>query len=384
MRSLKIILTDPRCFGPAWVFASLNILIGTWAIYIPTVTDKLGISEGELGLSLFFFAMGTMVSIPLAPVVIERAGLGRSTVVGVVLFCFSFILPFVAANHFSLSAALFLVGGTSGFTDIAMNTLVSEIEGAKKVQIMSAAHGFFSLGGVLGAGIGSLMIPWFSSPFRHVMVVAALVLLINLLLSRFYIRVTAMPKPAEATGFKILKPLIALGLISFIVMASEGAMVDWSGLYLEKVTLARSALLVGMGYTVFSACMTLGRFFGDYVSHRFGSYTIIIYGLLIGVAGYLVILTGFTIAAIVGFGMLGLGFSVIIPELFRLGGNVPGIASAKGISFIAGSGYVGFLLGPVVLGFLAQWWSLRISFVALLAGAFVAMITVVYRKSKGS
>lgn len=384
MRSLKLILTKPLYFGVAWVFASINILIGTWAIYIPEIAQKLAINEGQLGISLFFLAFGTLLGLPVSPYLVGRLGLGRSTIVGISLFCVAFVFPFLATSHIGLSVALFGVGLASGFTDIAMNTLVSELEAKKQVQIMSAAHGFFSLGGVIGAGVGSILSPLFPTPLIYMLVVASLVLVINVLLSRSYVDERSPVKSDGHFSFKHFKPLFALGLVAFIIMASEGAMVDWSGLYLEKVTLAQTALLIGMGYTVFSACMTLGRFFGDYVSNRFGSYAIIIYGLFIGIGGYLLILSGSTLVAIAGFGLVGIGFSVIVPELFRLGGQVQGVASSQGISFIAGSGFLGFLMGPVFLGLLAQYATLRLSFIALLVGAVIATFTMALKKIKGS
>lgn len=380
MRSLKLILTKPKYLGAAWVFSSLNILIGTWAVYIPVITERLAISEGQLGVSLFFFALGTMGSIPSAPLLIDRMGVGRAVIAGVVLFCLSFTGPFLAPDLFWLSGALFLVGVTSGFTDIAMNTLVSELERENKEQIMSAAHGFFSLGGVVGAGLGSLLMPWFANPFLHMAWVAGVVAIVNMILSRYYLKMASQPAAKETSGLKFLKPLVILGMVSFIIMASEGAMVDWSGLYLEKVARAPSPVMIGMGYTAFSVFMTLGRFFGDQVSVRYGSYVIIIYGLVTGMAGYLLILSAHTGFAIAGFGCVGLGFSVIIPELFRLGGKQKDIDAARGISFIAGSGYLGFLVGPVILGLLAEMYSLRLSFTALLAGALIALLLIVLKK----
>ncbi|WP_224489658.1 MFS transporter [Robertkochia flava] len=384
MRALKLILTQPEFLGPAWVFASINILIGTWAVYIPVITGRLGISEGALGIALFFFALGTMISIPAAPLISERLGLGKSVITGVLLVCLSFVGPFLAADHVGLSVALFVVGATSGFTDIAMNTLVSELEARRGVQIMSASHGFFSLGGVLGAGLGSLLMGYFRTPLWHILIVSVVVIAINLVLARHYSRITTPPRTSEPFCVKLLHPLLALGLVSFIIMASEGAMVDWSSLYLEKVAKAPTPFLIGMGYTVFSVFMTLGRFFGDEVSHRFGSYTIIICGLLLGTGGYLLILSAYPALAITGFGCVGLGFSVIIPELFRLGGSQKDVDTAKGISFIAGTGYLGFLTGPVILGILAELYSLKLSFLALLAGAIIAAWIMVRRNKKGS
>ncbi|WP_220399456.1 MFS transporter [Galbibacter sp. BG1] len=173
-----------------------------------------------------------------------------------------------------------------------------------------------------------------------------------------------------------------MSVIGFLILASEGAIADWSSLYLETVTLTSSTILMGLGYTIFSATMTLGRFFGDSVSSKYGALKIINVGVGIAIFGYALILVANTSLALVGFGFVGLGFSVIIPELFRLAGKVDGVEPAKGISFIAGISYVGFLSGPVILGFLADLSSLRLSFMALLMAAITVFLTTYYLRKK--
>lgn len=380
MHSLRLILSHPRYFAPAWVFASLNIWFGTWAIYIPTVKDKLGIDKASLGIAIFCLSLGVFTIFPVAARIINRIGVGRATWYGVLLSSVFAMLPLLAPNYYVLMGSLFLFGASNGFTDIAMNTLVTEIEKEDQKNFMSAAHGFFSLGGVL-AGLGSFMIPLIDNAVLHMLIAVLFVFVINFIFHRRYLHITAAPIEKEPFSFNLFRPLLVLGVVSFMVMGSEGAIVDWSGLYLQEISLAPEYLL-GAGFLAFSVTMTLGRFVGDSISARIGSVRIVILGICIAIVGYALVLSSHTLAAISGFALIGLGFSVIIPELFRIGGNVKGVESSQGVAFIAGTGYSGFLLAPPVLGFLAESASLKLSFITLLCSAFVVLLAALYLLGK--
>ncbi|MEM6894288.1 MAG: MFS transporter [Bacteroidota bacterium] len=381
MKSLRLILSNPKYFAPSWVFASLNIWFGTWAIYIPTVKEQLQIDKADLGIALFCLSLGVFAIFPVAPYIINRIGVGKATWYGVVLSSLAALFPLIVPNYYLLMLALFLFGASNGLTDISMNTLVAEIEKKEKQNFMSAAHGFFSLGGVI-AGLGSFLIPVLDSPFLHMLLIVILVFGINLYVKKYYFAIKSEPIQKEAFSFKLFKPLFLLGIIGFVAFGSEGAIVDWSGLYLKEVTFAPEAL-IGVGFLAFSTAMTLGRFLGDGISARIGAVNIVALGALIAAVGYVLVLTGQTHWAIVGFALNGLGFSVIVPELFRIGGNVKGVDAAKGVSFIAGTGYLGFLMGPVILGFLAEEFSLRISFMTLLAYVLlILLITFSLRRKR--
>jgi fucose permease len=381
MKSLRLILSNPRYFGPAWVFASLNMWFGTWAIYIPTVKEQLGIDKAKLGFAIFFLSLGIFAIFPLAPRLINRLGVGRATWYGVVFSSLFAFFPLVAPSYYTLMAALFFFGASNGITDIAMNTLVTEIEKSDNEKFMSAAHGFFSLGGVL-AGLGSFLIGPIGNPALHMGGVILLVFLINLRFRKQYFSITAVPVEKEGFSLKLLRPLFLLGLISFIVMGGEGAIVDWSGLYLREISQAPE-FLIGAGFLAFSTTMTLGRFLGDSISTRIGSVRIVTLGSLIAVVGYVSVLSTGTAMALLGFSLIGLGFSVIIPELFRIGGNIKGVEAAQGVAFIAGTGYTGFLLAPPVLGYLGEHFQLTTTFAVLLGAAvFVFLATfIVGRKT---
>ncbi|TPN81663.1 MFS transporter [Aquimarina algicola] len=384
MNSLQLLVTRLRYFGPAWVFASVNIMTSTWALYIPTIKSRLKIDDAQLGLALFCFALGTLMMIALSSFVIKKVGLGKITIFSIILFSLLFLIPIQSTTYIMLCIALFMVGVFGCLTDISMNALVSEIEQEDNIHIMSASHGFFSLGGVIGAGIGSLMITLFTTPLVHMMCVAIFVIFTNLIASKSYLkRVGKKEKNNHDTfSFDLVRPLLGLTVLAFLIMGSEGAIEHWSKLYIQDVVQITSERISGFGFVAFSITMTFGRFFGDSVSKRFGSLAIIIGGALIAILGFVGVLASQFIITIIGFGFVGMGFSVIIPELFRLAGKTEGVSSAQGISFVAGFGYLGFLLSPPFLGFLSRIQSLRLSFTALLLGACIAVLIALMLKRK--
>ncbi|WP_010519209.1 MFS transporter [Croceivirga radicis] len=380
MKSLLLILGNRKYLAPALVFASLNVWFGTWAIYIPTVKEKLGIDKGDLGFALFFLSLGVFSVFPVASKLVNYFGVGRATWLGVLSSSIFALFPLLAPNYILLCTALFFFGAANGFTDIAMNTLVTEVEKEDQVTIMSAAHGFFSLGGIL-VGLGSFLIPIISNPFLHMLGSVVLVLLVNWRFKKEYQNKKATVEPTNGFSLQVFKPLLLLGLVGFISMASEGAIVDWSGLYLQEITLAPT-YLIGAGFLAFSITMTLGRFLGDGISEKVGSYKLLFIGATLAIIGFLSVLTANTYLAIFGFGLSGLGFSAMVPELFRIGGKIKGVQSSQGVAFIAGSGYFGFLSGPVILGYLAETFNLKLSFVVLLLSACLVLLISIY-KPKG-
>jgi MFS family permease len=382
MKSLRLIVANPRYFAPAWSFATLNILFGTWATYIPVIKEDIGLDKATLGFAIFFLSLGNFTIFPLASKLINKIGVGKATWYGVVLICLASILPFLALNYYTLITGLYFYGAANGFLDISMNTLVTEIEKEDKQHFMSAAHGFFSLGGVI-AGLSSFLIVILDNRVVHICSTAVLLLVISAVLRKNYIHIVSPPIEKESFKIKNFKPLFVLGIISFVIMGSEGAIIDWSGIYLQEVNLAPEKL-IGLGFLAFSIMMTLGRFLADGLSAKIGSVKIVILGTSLAIAGFFLVLLGILTVTILGFALIGLGFSAIIPELFRIGGKVKGVESSQGIAFIAGTGVSGFLLGPVVLGFLAESYSLRISFMLLLICSIVVLGASFVLKQKRS
>jgi len=382
MKSLWLILSNRSFFAPAWVFASLNIMTGTWVLYLPHVKNKFGLADNQVGIALFCMAMGLLLSIPFTPHINKKLGLGQSTKIGILLFALSFNLPLLASSYILLCASLFLTGIFSGFTDVSMNALVSTIEEKSSTSFMSAAHGFFSLGGFIGAGIGSLLLLVAPSPVSHMLTISVIIIMSNLYLSKYYQTVDEIPlsEDKQSHSYKNIKILLGLALVAFIIMMNEGAVEHWSNLFLFDIV-QTSESKAGLGFIAFSLCMTTGRFLGDGLSERLGSMRIIIIGSMIAFAAYFLVMSSSLVFTVLGFGILGLGLSVIIPELFRLAGKTKGVPASVGISIVSGIGFVGFLIGPVILGFISSWTNLIWSF-GFLAGSVLLGLGLVFVHSK--
>lgn len=388
MNSLKLILSDLKYFSVVWVFSSLNILMGSWVLYIPYIKNKLSINDSELGFALFSYALGILLFLPFVPLLNKKIGTGKLTNLGIIFFSILFILPILSSNYIFLCISLFLVGIFSGITDISMNALVSEIEKNESKRFMSAAHGFFSLGGVLGGVVGSIFIFFSVNATLHLLIVISIILLSNLILRKNYINIIESKENnlKERKGFELkkLSPLIGLAFIAFAMMCSEGAIENWSNLYLLEIVKISNENLAGLGFVVFSIFMTTGRFLGDMLSNKLGSKSILIYGSLVAILAYFLILSTIFELSIFGFGLLGIGLSVLIPEIYRISGKTKGLSSSAAISFVSGIGFTGFLIGPVLLGFISNYSSLRISFVFLLILVFVAFLYSLFLKKSNS
>jgi len=165
-------------------------------------------------------------------------------------------------------------------------------------------------------------------------------------------------------------------------MGGEGAVEHWSKLYLLDIVKVSTDKIAGYGFVAFSVTMTIGRFFGDSISSRFGARKLIIASCLVAIIGLTGVLLADFIIALIGFAFVGLGFSVVIPELFRLAGKSKEVSPAEGISFVAGFGYVGFLISPAFLGWLSKQYDLSTSFTAILVGVAIAMIIMLFFNKK--
>lgn len=381
MKSLRLILSNVIYFAPSWVFLSINILIGTWILYIPFIKSKFDLNDAEIGFSLFFVALGLLISIPFIPIINKKKGVGKSTKIGIILLALAYNLPLVVTNYFLLCGALLFIGVFSGFTSISLNALTANIEREEQQNFMSAAHGFFSLGGFIGAGIGSIYISLFSNPIIHMLVVSSFIILSTFYLSKNYENVKGLEKEKSknnATFFNSIKSLLVISIIAFIIMFNEGAVEHWSNLFLFDV-IKVSESKAGLGFILFSLTMTIGRFLGDGLSSKIGSMKTILYGCLIAFISYLFIISSNLYLSVSGFGFLGFGLSVIVPEVYRVAGKTKNLETSFAISIVSGIGFVGFLVGPVILGAISNWSNLVMSYVFLSVLMMVAFCLALFR-----
>ena len=350
--------SQPRAarFAVLTIFFVNGATIASWVPHIPLVQEKLGLSEGLLGLALLGVALGAVFSLTLSGWLIARFGSRAVTSVSTVAFCLS-LPPLVLAPSFTLLVlALIFFGLCNGAMDVAMNTQAVAVEGRYGKPIMSSFHGFFSLGGLFGAGVGGLVLGGGVSPVVHTTSASLLFLVAGAFALRYL-----LPKSAESTdaaeGPAFVLPrgsLLGLGLLAFVVFVGEGAMADWSAVYLRN-SLGTSTGLAAAGFAAFSLMMATGRLTGDAIVKRLGPTLTVRLGALVAGAGLgLSLLIGQPLAAIIGFGCVGLGLANLIPVFFSAAGRTKGVAPGTGIAAVATLGYLGWLAGPPLIGFAAE------------------------------
>ena len=371
IKRLQFFIGNPRYLSVGLVFAFLSILTSFWATRLPFLKDKIGMTDGDLGIALFFIPLGAVTAMLLTNKLITLIGEGRVTIISTGFLTFAFLFPFLAVDFIQFSASLFFAGIILGLVDVSMNTMAGYFEHEDKVTIMSTCHGFFSLGGMIGAGIGSILIGLTFDPLLQMIISGTVVFLILILFlapKLFFIK-SSQQSSSDATFALPKGPLIPLAVISFCAFISEGAIMDWSTIYMQDFLLS-DPYVVGFGFAGFSLFMTLGRFNGDYAISKLGENKVMLYGLIMTVSGNILVLTATTTTAIIGFSMMGMGFSTLVPIAFSAAARTEQYTSSYGIAAVASAGYVGFLLGPVLIGLIADQYNLNVSFffVLLLSG----------------
>ncbi|WP_179299435.1 MFS transporter [Rubrivirga marina] len=367
--TLPAFLRTPRLRSAALPFAANGILYGTWASRIPEIQTRTGLSEGTLGLALLGLAVGLVVSAAAAGPLVARLGAHRVTLVALALFALAVVGPGLAVGLGSLAAVLVGLGLTSGLLDVSMNAWAAEVEAADGTTILGACHGSFSLGGMVGAGLGGAAAA-LGVPLALHFGACGLAFAGAALAQGLGVRAPAgaapeadgdTPAVALPTG-----PVAGLAALAFCGLIVEGAMADWGAVFLREV-LAASEAVAALGFAAFSACMAAARFGSDVATARVGDARLVRLGAALGAVGLAVCIVAPAVPlAVVGFGLVGLGFAAVVPALFRAASRAP-LPPGVGIAAVAGAGYLGFLAGPPVIGFVAEASGLRTSFALLVA-----------------
>jgi MFS family permease len=361
-------------WGVGVLFLCHGLIVATWVSRIPAVQTTLGLQNGVLGLTLLGSAIGAVTTIPFAGWLVSRYGAKTLSVAAGVLFALSLILPGLAFNAATLAAALFVFGAMAASMDVSMNALGVELEKVMGNPTMSRFHGMFSLGGMAGAGVGGALATHGMRPPLHFML-SAVVLAVMVGLSWPLLLET---HDYHATGDhrlpwnKIPPVLVALSAIGFCILLAEGAMADWTAVYLKQV-LHSGPGMAAASYSVFSAAMAIFRFLGDIITARLGPIRTVATGSLVAAAGLVWALSMPQPAwSLPGFALTGAGFSVIIPLVFGSGGRVPGVKAGPGIATVTGIGYIGFIVGPPLIGFASQLFTLRYALGVVVACCLVS------------
>ncbi len=389
VRMLQIRAHDPPAeralSAVALVFLINGTILASWISRIPAISDRHGLSPGEIGTALMVLAVGAIISFAIAGVGINRNGSATTTLIFGSLFALMLPLIGLAPSMWILLPVFLLFGAGNGGMDVAMNAQGVDVEQTLGRSVINSLHGFFSLGGVVGAATGALAAGLGIAPYAHLPVVGVVALA-----GLWWIRPHLMPdiqqaQPAHEEPVFALPPraMWALGVIAFCSAIGEGAMADWSALYLDD-HLDTGGGIAALGFAAFSLAMLIGRFSGDGLVDRYGSPAMVRVGAMvssIGLATGLIINT--PVAIIISFAFVGLGLSVLFPLVFKSAATFPGVSRGRAVAGVATIGYTGFLVGPPVLGWIAEPTSLRVSLaiVAVLCGAVVLLAPAMRQRS---
>lgn len=367
-------------FAVGAIFFMNGAMIANWNARLPAVEAERGLNHATLGLALLVIGLGALVAMPLGGWCSLRFGSHRVTRVAAALHCAGLPLIMFAPDAATFILALLGFGMASGALDVAMNTQAITVEQRYGRPINSSFHALFSLGGLAGAAAGALVAAAKIAPLPHFLGAAILlggaagVVAFPRLLSH---QVTPPPAPLGAREsrpslFRLPRRLLMLGAVAFCVMMGEGAMGDWSAIFLRR-SLGASEGTAAAGYAVFSITMAIGRLGGDRLAASLGPVALVRISGAIAAGGLaLALIAGTPAAALAGFAIVGLGFASVVPQVFTAAGRTSGVASGAALAATTTIGYFGFLVGPPLIGFAAELAGLRLAL-----GIVVAMSLVI-------
>lgn len=347
-------------FAAALLFLLFGISSGAWASRIPAIKDQAGVSNGELGVALLAAPLGGLLVMQLGGPILHRFGSARIVMFAIVLEPLAGVSPALAHGVVSLTVAMLTMGLGWGALDVSVNTQASVIEHHYKRPLMSGVHGFWSLGGLLGALAGSQAAAHDLSPLVHFGVTAVIVVVVGIPTCGRLLPLSADVAADETregnVGGKVTwsRILLLLGLMTFCSFLAEGVANDWSAVYLHE-NIGASDAVAATGFAAYSLAMCLSRFSGDRLTIRFGRQHLVQYSALIGATGLgLSLLASNVVLAIAGWMILGIGLAVVVPIAFAAAGSQPGMARGGAIARVASLGWIGSLIGPPIVGVLAE------------------------------
>jgi MFS family permease len=346
-------------------------LFGSWVSRIPDIRGELGLSKGLLGTVLLGLAIGAVLGLPLAGAAVSRRGSRTITVASTIAYCAALPLLALAPSALTLALSLATFGIVASGLDVAMNVQGAMVERIYGRSIMSSLHAFFNLGGFAGAAGGVIALTVGAPPGAH-FVAAAIVLLLTGLVAWTRLLVDSRVERLGTLFVRPTRTLTVLAAVSFCVLLAEGAMADWSALFLRSETGA-GASRAALGFAVFSAAMTAGRFAGDAITERFGRAIVVRWGGATASLGLIAALTTSTpFVAIAGFALTGVGLAVSFPLALSSAAIQEGSPSTN-IAAVSTAGYSGFMVGPPTIGIVAEASSLRLGL-----GIVAVLTTIVY------
>ena len=354
-------------------FLTLGLSFATWASRIPDIAQKLELGPAALGTVLLALPAGSLTSLLPAGWLVSRLGSRPVTVYSQAVLVGLLPLLALAPTAYVLAGVLFLFGFFNDFVNIGINTQVVQHEARFSRTVMSFCHGMFSVGTFAGAAIGGLALWLNLSILLHFVIATGLVLVLLLLFQGNLIRHDA---PSHDPDTPLLAwpdgPLLLLGLIALCCMLAEGAMADWSSLYYRQ----QGGRIAAVGYGAFTLTMAAGRLVGDRLTTRLGSRKLLLFnGLGIGTGILVAMLLPTPWPILLGFMLVGFGVATVVPLVYSAAGRSTSMSAGMALAAVSTVGYTGFLMGPPLIGYLAEAVTLRWAWglVAVLGYAIVLL-----------
>ncbi|MCS5591209.1 MAG: MFS transporter [Gammaproteobacteria bacterium] len=355
-----------RYLAVASMFILNGAVFGIWASRIPAITDKHNLSPTALGLLLLVMALGAVAAFALSGRAADHYG--AATVTKYIAILNSVILALIAfaPSIWMLAISMVIFGAITGGMDVAMNAWAAEVERKAQRPLMSSFHAMWSFGAGIGAGSSFLSATYYVNISTQFTSSAIVILIITLFITAIPSRSKQNKKHNNAPIYVLPKSsLLGVAIIAFCASLSEGVIADWSAIFLIAVAHVSDGD-AALGYAVFSIAMMTMRLIGGQIVHQFGATKTARLAALVAMIGSLIALTFTSFSLIlVGFGLTGLGLSVIMPLAFSRAANDKNVSQGAAIASVATLGYGGFLLGPPLIGFIADISSIRTSFLIL-------------------
>jgi len=356
------------------LFLANGNAIGLWAASIAPIKLEFDLSDFQLSMVLLAFAVGAILTMTVTGHIQARFGSARVALWSSLVFAVVLPLPGLMPNLGTLAVAILVFGGCNGAMDVAMNGHGAVVERLHGRPIMSSFHAAFSLGCLLGSGAGRFILAAGYGPLATMGAACAFALVLILGFS------TSLSVPEEGSaeppvGFAWpSRGVLLVGGLCFLCMFAEGAIAEWSGVYLVSAAAATTSVATS-GYTGFAFAMTIGRMLGDRIVHALGAARVVTLGAAIAAVGIALTLAVPRVEiAMIGYALAGIGIANIVPVLFSAGGNSVVGHPGVGVAMAATCGYAGFLLSPPLIGVFAEVFSLRVSLISLaLALGIVAL-----------
>lgn len=370
----KPVWKDTGWRAVAAAFLLNGLLFGAWAARVPAFKNEFDLQPGTLGILLLALAGGAIVTFPVAGVLSERWGADRLTIRCAWAYSPALILLALSPNIWLLGLALFIFGASHGAMDVAMNAWGARVETRLQKNTMPVFHAMFSLGAGLGAGSGYAAVSIGYDPLPHFCVVAVAGAAIAVL---YLLPAQEQTSTASDQSQTIVAmpsgSLFLIGLIAFSTSMGEGAMADWSAIFLQVVTEVSEAQ-AALGFAAFSTTMVLSRLAGGLIVQRLGPVTTTRLSGITALIGLGIVIGTKTFSiTLLGFALIGMGYAIVMPLVFSRAANDPSMLPGPAIASVAILGYGGLLLGPPIIGFIAQITDLQVSFGAL---ALLAVLTI--------